>query len=98
MERAAVAALTGDPDKAFARRSRGIDFVIDQRAGRVTDSEASPAEAMRHLGLLFVARRARSQPLIEGTNLTDRIGAKGPVSAAHAAHFEHAIAVIGNGQ
>ena len=94
----AVAAFACDADEAVAIGARRIDLVPDQRLRGVTDMQACTAQALRHLGFLFMAGGTRAQALIEGASLPQGGGAEGHICAEHAAHLDHPIAVVGDRQ
>ena len=98
VQHAASPALARNPDESFAIGARRIDFVIDERFRRVTDSEARVAEPLGHLGFLFMPARARTEPLVEGANLLESISAKGHIRTEHSAHFDNFVAVVGDRQ
>lgn len=95
---AASPTFQGDSQKALAVGARGIDVVVDQRVGGVTDFESGAAQARGHLGFLLVAARARAETFVEQPNGIESCSCEGHVRADNAAHLDHAIAVIDDRQ
>src|SRR5258705_10634154 len=70
MNHAAASAFSRDSDKSLAVRARPIDFMIDQRLGRITYSEARASQPRRHFGLFLMPAGARPQSFIERPDLS----------------------------
>jgi hypothetical protein len=94
VEHAASAALARDAQEALAAGAGRVDFVIDERAGRVSDPEAGSPDPRRHLGLFLMARRTRTKAFIERTDPVERGAAKRHVRPQHAPYFDYLFAVI----
>src|SRR5260370_34185052 len=96
MQHPASTALACDSDESFAIRTRRIDFVIDDRLGRVSDSKARAPHPLRHLSFFLVATRAGPETLIKRSHLLDHIRAKRHVRAEYSAHLDYIFAMVGN--
>src|ERR1039458_1671671 len=98
MQHPAPAALARNSDESFAIGACGIDFVIDQRLWRVSDSKARAPDSIRHLGFLLVPARAWTEALVEGSDLLKHVGAKSHIRAEHPTHLDYFFAVVGDRQ
>src|SRR5208282_2181437 len=98
MQHPAPPALAPDSDESFAIRTRGLDFVIDECSGCVSDSKARAPDSLRHLGLFLMPARAGTKALVERSHLPERVRPKSHVRAEHSTHLDHIFAMVGDRQ
>ena len=98
MQHPASAALARDSDEPFAIRAGRIDFMIDERLGRVSDSIPRAPHSLRHLGFLFMPTCAGTETLVERPHLLNRVRTESHVRAKYASHLDHFVTMIGDRQ
>src|SRR5262245_4868788 len=94
VQHAAASTLARNAQEAHTIGARRIDFMVNDRTRRVTDSESGAREPHGHFGLFLVARGAGPQAFIKQPHPCERRGAKRHVRAEHAAHLDYLLAVI----